>query len=189
MRRPRTGGGTRAVLLAVLLLAGCGVPVDEQPRAVEPPFGPPAAPTVSTPAGRVAQEFCLVRGDRLVRVVRQVDDPGGVDVQLRRLLAGPTAAERHAGLGTALPGALSATGARLVDGRAEVDVAPSEVDSGRSDEVLAYGQIVCTLDGRSDVAGVSFLLRGRPLGVPRADGSLSSGPLTAADYTALTSPN
>ncbi|WP_328347660.1 GerMN domain-containing protein [Micromonospora sp. NBC_00421] len=176
-------------VVAVLVVAGCGVPVDERPRAVEPPFGPPAAPAASSAPGRVGQAFCLVRDGRLARTVRQVDAVGGVDGQLRRLLAGPTRAERAAGFGTALPGAVHVLGARLVDGRAQVEVEPLGEESGRSDEVLAYGQIVCTLDGRSDVSGVSFLLRGRPLEVPRADGSLSSGPLTAADYPAVTGPD
>uniref|UniRef100_UPI00188EF3F9 GerMN domain-containing protein n=1 Tax=Micromonospora sp. S-DT3-3-22 TaxID=2755359 RepID=UPI00188EF3F9 len=160
-----------------------------RPRAVEPPFGPPAAPAASSAPGRVEQAFCLVRGGQLVRTVRQVDAAGGVDGHLRRLLAGPTRAERAVGFGTALPGAVHVLGARLVDGRAQVEVEPPGEESGRSDEVLAYGQIVCTLDSRSDVAGVSFLLRGRPLEVPRADGSLSVGPLTAADYPALTGPD
>ncbi|MEV4843205.1 GerMN domain-containing protein [Micromonospora matsumotoense] len=176
-------------VVALLLLAGCGVPADEQPRAVEPPFGPPAAPAASSAPGRVEQAFCLVRAGRLVRVLRQVEAAGGVDGHLRRLLAGPDNAERVAGFGTALPGAVHVLGARLVDGRAQVEVAPLGEESGRSDEVLAYGQIVCTLDSRPDVAGVSFLLRGRPLEVPRADGSLSSGPLTAADYPAVTGPD
>ncbi|GHJ07533.1 hypothetical protein TPA0907_19000 [Micromonospora humidisoli] len=178
-----------AVLVAALLLAGCGVPADERPRAVQPPFGPPAAPAASSAPGRVEQAFCLVRGGQLVRTVRQVDAAGGVDGHLRRLLEGPTRAERAVGLGTALPGAVHVLGVRVVDGRAQVEVEPPGEESGRSDEVLAYGQIVCTLDSRSDVAGVSFLLRGRPLEVPRADGSLSAGPLTAADYPALTGPD
>ncbi|KWV32751.1 hypothetical protein AWV63_10835 [Micromonospora rifamycinica] len=176
-------------VVALLLPAGCGVPVDDRPRGVEPPFGPPAAPAASSVPGRVEQAFCLVRDGRLVRTVRQVDAAGGVDGHLRRLLAGPTQAERAAGLGTALPGAVHVLGARLVDGRAHVEVEPLGEESGRSDEVLAYGQIVCTLDSRADVSGVSFLLRGGPLEVPRADGSLSAGPLTAADYPAVTGPD
>ncbi|MEV4482677.1 GerMN domain-containing protein [Micromonospora coxensis] len=184
---------TASALLALLALGpvGCGVPAEDRPRGVRPPPGvglPPAA-AASPAAGRVAQPICLVRDDRLVRVVRQVDVAGDVDLHLRRLLAGASSAERESGLGSALPGAVGVTGARLVDGRAEVAVAPPRDESGRADEVLAYGQVVCTLDARDDVSGVSFVRDGRPLGVPRADGSLSPGPLTAADYAALTVPS
>ncbi|MBM0224706.1 hypothetical protein JNW87_03160 [Micromonospora sp. ATA51] len=41
---------------------------------------------------------------------------------------------------------------------------------------------------RDDIDTVAFTRRGQPLGVPRADGSLSEQPLTAAEYTALTVP-
>ncbi|WP_425412613.1 GerMN domain-containing protein [Micromonospora halophytica] len=182
-----------SALLAVLalVLAGCGVSAEDRPRGVRPPPGvvmPPPVTAASPATGRVAQPIWLVRDDRLVRVVRQVDVAGDVDLHLRRLLAGASSVEREAGLGSALPGAVGVTGARLVDGRAEVSVAPPPEESGRTDEVLAYGQVVCTLDARDDVSGVSFVRDGRPLGVPRADGSLSPGPLTAADYAALTVP-
>ncbi|WP_091461229.1 hypothetical protein [Micromonospora inyonensis] len=40
----------------------------------------------------------------------------------------------------------------------------------------------------ADVDRVTFVQGGQRLGVPRTDGSLSTGPLTAADYTAMVSP-
>jgi hypothetical protein len=53
----------------------------------------------------------------------------------------------------------------------------------RSDEVLAYGQMVCALTSQgADVGTVSFASGGQPLAVPRADGSLVAGALTIADY-------
>ncbi|TDC76348.1 hypothetical protein E1193_24065 [Micromonospora sp. KC606] len=176
------------VLLGALALAGCGVPAEDEPRAIRTPVGVgmPPPTTVGPESGRVTQPLCLARDGRLVRVVRQVDVAGDVELHLRRLLAGPSPAEQARGLGSALPGAVDITGGRLVDGRAEVGVAPPDDESGRTDEVLAYGQIVCTLDARDDVNGVSFVREGRPLAVPRADGSLFPGPLTAADYAAVT---
>ncbi|WP_117669157.1 GerMN domain-containing protein [Micromonospora sp. MW-13] len=183
-------GVVPALLAGLLVLASaCGVPAEDRPRAVEVPPGPfpsPATAGSTAPTGRVTQTLCFVRDDRLVPVLRRVDRAPGADAQLRDLLAGPTAVERDVGLTSALPGAMSAAVADVVGGLARVTVGQTGDDTGRSDEVLAFGQIVCTLAARDDVTTVSFLRGGRPLGVPRADGSLSAQPLTAADYLSLT---
>ncbi|MGW4500304.1 GerMN domain-containing protein [Micromonospora sp. NPDC004336] len=177
------------------MLAGCGVPSEDTPRAVTPPPGPfPTAggvvttPTPTLTAGRATEVLCFVRDDRLVRVARRVDGTPTVDAQLQHLLAGPDAAERDSGLSTALPGAVATAAARHLGTEAEVDVGETGDETGRSDEVLAFGQIVCTLTARSDVDTVEFLRGGAPLGVPRADGSLSRRPLTVADYADLVVP-
>ncbi|MDH6463718.1 hypothetical protein M2302_003915 [Micromonospora sp. A200] len=75
----------------------------------------------------------------------------------------------------------------LAGSQAQVAVNEAADDAGRSDEVLAYGQIVCTLTSRHEVTTVAFLRDGAPLGVPRADGSLAVQPLTRADYAPLIS--
>lgn len=176
-----------AVAMLLVLLAGCGVPTDDQPRAVEAPYGPFPTPStaVSDPAGRFTEALYFVRDDRLVLVRRRLDVLPTVDQHLEHLLAGPNEAERAEGLATALFGAVTVAGIRLTETRAEVDVPSVAEGAGRSDEVFAFGQIVCTLTARPEVDSVSFLRDGAPLGVPRADGSLSSGPLTAADYVEL----
>ncbi|SCE98925.1 GerMN domain-containing protein [Micromonospora mirobrigensis] len=177
-----------AALLTVALLAGCGVPVDDRPRPVQAPPGPfPTAGTgsPSVAAGPVDETLCFVRDDGLDTVVRQVQALPALDVHLQRLLAGPDGPERDRGLATALPGTLTVTGARLAGRLAEVTVQPVGEEIGRSDEILAYGQIVCTLTARGDVDRVSFRRGDRPLEVPKADGSLSREPLTGADYRPL----
>ncbi|GAA0369894.1 hypothetical protein GCM10009541_10510 [Micromonospora gifhornensis] len=186
-------GGRRVhVAVAALLLAvvtACGVPGEDRPRAVTPPPGPfpPTATVAPTTAetGAVTEVLYFSREDRLVPVIRRIDEVPTVDVQLRDLLAGPTHTERDDGLTNALTGALSNAEVELVDGQARVTVTPTVADTGRTDEMLAYGQIVCTLTARADVDAVIFLRDGAPLSVPRGDHSLSSDPLTAADYAVL----
>ncbi|MFI7609327.1 GerMN domain-containing protein [Micromonospora sp. NPDC049366] len=171
-----------------ILLSGCGVPTDDVPRAVEVPPGPFPTPVTAGPTatgGRVDQTLCYVRDDRIDRVVRRTDTLPGVEEHLRQLLAGPRAQERDRGVSSALPGTIAVAGARLDGTVAEVDVRPAGEETGRSDEVLAFGQLVCTLTSRGDVTGVSFRRAGQPLDVPRADGSLTQGPLTTADYAPL----
>ncbi|MEV4199890.1 GerMN domain-containing protein [Micromonospora globbae] len=176
------------LLLAVLALGGCGVPVDDAPRPVAQPPGPfptPATASPTTASGRVEETLCFVRDDKLGRTVRRVDVLPSVEVQLQHLLAGPTEKERQAGLTSALPGTVVVAGARVNGALAEVDVRAAGEETGRSDEVFAFGQIVCTLTARDDVDRVSFRRDGRPLDVPRADGSFSRDPLTVADYAPL----
>lgn len=188
---------TRLLLLLPLLAAGgllgggCGVPAEDEARAVRPPRGPfPTVAAVGTtaPAGSEEEVLYFVRDNRLVPVVRRVDWTPTVDGQLQRLLAGPTAEERDQGLTSALPGAVSTATARQIGARAEVEVPDPGEEAGRSDGVLAFGQIVRTLASRDDVETVAFTQRGRPLGIPRGDGSLSEQPLTATDYAALVAP-
>ncbi|WP_327004118.1 GerMN domain-containing protein [Dactylosporangium sp. NBC_01737] len=116
-------------------------------------------------------------------VERRVGSTADVAALLGDLVAGPTDAERDEGLSSALTGTDLIAGVRLVAGTAEVSFRPQA--GGRTDDILAIGQIVCTLDARTDVDTVRFLLDGQVLKVPRADGSLTELPLTSADYRAL----
>lgn len=172
----------------VALLAGCGVPTEHAPRVVEPPPGPFLAPESAgstAPAGPATETICLVRDNQIIPVLRRIDRSPTVQEQLRHLLAGPTATERDTGLTSALPGAITAASATVTGTQAQVTVDDLGDDTGRSDEVLAFGQIVCTLTSRADITTVAFQRDGTPLGVPRADGSLSTRPLARTDYTPL----
>lgn len=182
-----------ATLLAAVLWAagGCGVPIDAEPHAVEAPPGPfpglasggPVAPGVA------AERLCLVRNNVLAAVTRSVPAQLPVDQHLQLLVQGPNEAERAAGYTSALTGGATVRRVTQARGVVTVDLAERPEDAGRSDDVLAYGQLVCTLTTRPSVAAVVFTNDGEPLGVPRADGSLSSGPLTAADYARLLVPD
>jgi len=170
-------------LLAVLLAGGCGVPLDSAPRNVSDarvPYrtGPPAEG-----AGRAVERLCFVRSGWLVRVVRRVPAVRPPQQQLGDLLAGPTAEESTAGLSSALSTATGVT-MTMAAGRATVEVGPRDTGP-RSDDVLAFGQIVCTLTSQLQVGTVSFTSDRKPLSVPRADGSLATTPVTIADYVSL----
>lgn len=188
-------GRRRTALVAVsglLALAGCGVSGERHPREVTPPQGP--FPALSSPApavtetGALIERLCYVRDGTLVVVDRRVRTPGAPREQIKLLLDGPIDAERDAGLSSTLTGVNVVTDVRVAGGEATVEVGERPAGTGRNDEVLAFGQIVCTLVSRPDVDRVTFVQDGARLGVPRADGSLSTGPLTAADYAAMTSP-
>ena len=174
---------------AVVLLGGCGVRAQSEPHGVDLPRHPLTTPGAgaTVPVGEVAQVVCLVRDGRLVQTVRRTPTYPGVQAQLDSLVAGPTQAERTAGLGSALS-SVALIGRLLAGAEATVEVPDVEEGNARNDEILAYGQIVCTLTARDDVGAVVFTRGGQPLDVPRSDGTLTGGPLRSSDYADLLAP-
>ncbi|GAA2597207.1 hypothetical protein GCM10010435_90610 [Winogradskya consettensis] len=173
------------VVLLALTLAGCGVPLDSSPRSIETPGRIDASGNpVPDEAGSAVLRLYLVRDGRLVRVPRRVTTVLGPRQQLAILLAGPTAEESADGLTSALT-TMTVTDVDLLDRRATITIGDRPDQLVRSDEVLAFGQIVCTLTSQTEVGTVSFISGGEPLRVPRADGSLADGALTIADYNGL----
>jgi spore germination protein GerM len=178
-----------ALMLALagcgLALAGCGVPADSQPRDIANPLTRNSGQPGAVSAGTSIVRIYLVRDGRLVRVAHRVPSPLPPRGQLDELLKGPTATDSGNGLTSALS-TTDVLDVTVTDRRATVDIGSQSAQGARSDETLAYGQIVCTLTSQgADVGTVQFLSDGMPLAVPRADGSLSDAPLTIADYSGL----
>jgi hypothetical protein len=173
------------VLLLAFALAGCGVPRDSRPRDIDDPQARGSAGPLAADAGTAIVRLYLVRSGRLVRVIRRVPSAQPPSGQLRELLKGPTASESADGLTSALS-TMDVLGMTIINRRATVSIAMPTEQGARSDEVLAYGQIVCTLTSQgAEVGTVSFVTGSKPLAVPRADGSLADGSLTIADYAGL----
>jgi hypothetical protein len=178
-------------LLSVLLLllvfapAGCGVPLDSAPRAIDGPQAHNSGDQVAADTGTAVVRLYLVRDGRLVRVIRRTSTARSPNGQLQDLLRGPTSAESADGLTSALT-TMNVVSMTVTNRRATVIIGVRTNQGARSDEVLAFGQIVCTLTSQgADVGTVSFLSGGMPLAVPRADGSLADSGLTIADYAGL----
>lgn len=172
-------------LTTTLMAAACGVPVDDQPRNLE--RSQPSGSNTPAPDryGTAIERLYLVREGELARAVRRVPSLPTPQQMLTDLLAGPTRAEQQDGLTSALT-TTQITGITVTQRRATVAVAQPPDHGARTDEMLAYGQIVCTLTSQgAEVGTVSFTRDGNPLGVPRGDGSLSTAPLTIADYATL----
>ena len=100
-------------LLACLLVAGCGVTDEEDPRALDraaAPFRVFATLAPAQPEGEVQTELFLVRDGRIEAVRREVPLPGSAQQVLQQLFDGPTEAESAGGLSTSLPSGLRAQG-------------------------------------------------------------------------------
>ena len=174
-----------ALLAAVLLLAGCGVPSDERPRALDPDDAPfsfyEEKPAVAEGPGQVALYF--VRGNRVVLQRRPVEESTSIDEVLELLLEGPTPQEIEGGTGTALPPGLTVE--ELTVGSNGVAVVSLDGGTQIGTSPLAFAQIVATLTAPGRADAVRFRVDGEDVPALRGDGTPTSAPVTRDDYRDL----
>lgn len=179
-----------ATALALLLPLGaaCGVPNDDEPRALDPREAPFRVFEDVTPApagdGRVALYF--VRDDLVVLQTRAVERSTTIDELLDLLLEGPTPDEVAAGTRSALPSSFAVEEVDVgPDGIAVVTLGGGTAQVGPSP--LGFAQVVATLTAPGRARAVRFRLDGQDLPVPRGDGLLTTDPLDRSDYAELLS--
>lgn len=180
------------VLALTAVLSACGVPSDGRPRplaANEVPFEllTPTSSTSTTDLRVAVEEILvhLVEGDHLVTVERQVLAPPVLFRRMTALLQGVQAEEAALGLRTAVPVDTRLRKVGVEQGVATINVSSDLVGAGGQEQVLAVAQLVFTATETSGVEGVRFQLEGRPIEVPRGDGTLTAAPLRRADFPAL----
>ncbi len=179
-----------AALLVVAGLAGCGIQPESSPTAIDRPFQPTTSPTSApNPAGTIRETLYLVRDGMLVAVTRHVSRPPTVESLLAELYGAPSDTERESGLTSALLGTNPVAAVHQIGTQVVIELAAPVAGSPRTDDQLAFGQIVCTLTSLPDVNTVMFTHNQQPIGVPRGDGSVSTVALTSADYTTMMAPN
>lgn len=180
-----------ALLAALVLATGCGVPRDEAPRALDPsvaPFQAYVPEAAAEPQGDRPVGVYLVRADRLQRTERRIETPVSPERVLAQLLEGPTSQELMAGLTTAIPASVTIEAIELQSDIAVVSLAGLQQEQVRSDQLTAFAQIVATLDELAGIEGVRFRSGNTDLEVPRGDSSLTDSPLKLDDYTELLLP-
>jgi hypothetical protein len=186
----------RTAAAALLLLAvSCGVSTDSGPRTLPRSAVPfdllkPTSTVRRTAPVAVTTEVpvYLVGGQRLVVVRRLVESPPSLFRALESLLAGPTAEEAGMGLRSAVTNQTRLLSVRVQSGVATIDLGGEFATIGGQDQILAVAQLVYTATGAKGVFGVKLSLDGRPVEVPRGDGTLSDQPLKPADYAGLVTP-
>jgi spore germination protein GerM len=184
--------GWTAIGACGLVLAGCAIESQGRAREIPDdgvPYGlldPDAAAVVPQPIGQ-AVELCLLQGDALVPVERAVDPPASL-IDVARALAKVTEVEAAAALRTSIVAADEIVGVRQAAGVATVDLAAEASQRLTADPLATVAQLVCTLTRQPGVGLVRFTVADVPAEVPRADGSLSSGPVSADDYSGLLAP-
>lgn len=180
---------TLAAMAVVGLLAGCGIPRDDEPRALDPARAPvgalPRASSVPEPVGNDRVALYFIRDGLVAPATRPVPQSTSVEPLLELLFAGPTSTEQAAGTSSLIPASLSVVSVRQQGSTVVVTLGGSE--GLVRPQVLAFAQIVATLTP-DRATGVRFRLDGADLAVPRSDGSLTDAPVSRADYASLLAP-
>lgn len=188
-RRPvRALAAALAALALAAALAACGVAAEPEAHRIEPgdvPFGllDDEATTTVVEEGRTSEVY-LVSTDRLVAVDRSIAGDAELADLLEQVIAGPTEVEQSLGITTAVPAGTLAN----VDssrGVATVDLNASFGDIRSGEQIFALGQIVYTLTGQPGIGAVRFTVDGQEIAIPLADGTLTDGPLSRDDFTAI----
>lgn len=189
MRLPRSPLLT--VSAALLLVAACG---GSSTPSAQPTTAPPSATAASvaptTAAVRGTRVYFLQR-EKVVSVYRDVPVSGGAvaSASVRALLAGPTAAERAAGLSSAVPPSTSLRGVAISAGTADVDLSRAYESGGGSLSMSArLMQVVFTLTQFPTVQRVTWRLDGKPVKVFGGEGIVLDRPATRAQYAAFLPP-
>ena len=176
-------------LVLLVSVGGCTVNADRTVQHIDDdsiPFGllDPSAPVVIPVAGGRLVPVCLLEGDKLVEVQRQLADEASLE-DVARAVGALTDAEAARGLTTALSGPEEIRSVALRAGIARVDLAKSSDQAPTGDPLATVAQLVCTLTAQPGVGSVAFSVNETPIEVPTADGSLTDGPVTRDDYTPL----
>jgi hypothetical protein len=176
-------------LLVLLACVGCGVHTQSSPTSLGDDnvrVGPAPAVTAPPKTATDRAELCFFSGDHLVTIVRTLPAPFSPHRALEAL-EGRAGTALPVGIRTAIRGRYIAAADDTVAARgiARVDLSTDFVQRSASDQVLALAQIVCTLTQLPGVGQIRFTLHGDRVDVPRADGSLTSEPVSRFDYRAL----
>ncbi len=183
-------GALGCAVALVGTLGACGVSAQSGPKTIaraDVPFdlarrAQTMPPTTST-NGPYSYDLYFVSGERLRPVTRTAKSQPSATTTLRELLRGPDQSESEEGLRTVLAPDVSVQQVKVVHGLATVALDDTEASRISNDErALGIAQLVYTATAIPGVARVRFEVGGSSTEVPRGDGSLSSRPVTRADY-------
>ena len=173
-----------ALLVAALLLTGCGVRPDDRPEPVTTAAAPPSDTGNGSPAAGPRLTVFFVRGTDLAPVERRTRATTTADA-IAQLVEGPTRAEVATGIRTALPPEVVGVDEVLPDDVTTVSVTRGFTGITGGNQLLAVAQIVWTLTDLPTVTTVRFVVEGAPVEVP-TDGGLTDRAVGRDDYRSVT---
>ncbi|MGE5689368.1 MAG: GerMN domain-containing protein [Pseudomonadota bacterium] len=134
--------------------------------------------TTGTTSNRVGVKVYFLRGEQLGVAAREADTLAVARAAAEALLAGPTVAERAAGLGTAIPRGTRLLGLSVANGTVTVDLSGEFDDGGGSASMLGrVAEIVATLTQFPGFERVAFRLDGEPVEAIGGEGVVVDPPI------------
>ena len=134
--------------------------------------------TTGTTSNRVGVKVYFLRGEQLGVAAREADTLAVARAAAEALLAGPTVAERAAGLGTAIPRGTRLLGLSVANGTVTVDLSGEFDDGGGSASMLGrVAEIVATLTQFPGFERVAFRLDGEPVEAIGGEGVVVDRPI------------
>lgn len=177
------------VSLAMLLVSGCGIQNDDEPRSIDDSNRPDFvantsnAPISSSGSDRIylLAPSTQTEGNRLRAAARDVGD--SARQRLQSLFSPLSVTESIDRLTTAIPDGLQLNSAVLrSDGTLAVDVTDELLSLSINALIDAVAQIVFTASEVSEVQQIELLVNGRARQWPASDGELQAQALTVYDY-------
>jgi spore germination protein GerM len=197
--RPLAGSGLVAVVVLAAVVAACGVPTDDKPRAISREQAPDldeGEQGTSVAVTDTATLF-LTRGDGAVRYLAPLEEqvpvgPSAIGASpataLETLLSyTPSETLRTEGFASRIPpDTVLASTPELDDHGVLVVDLNSNINNVQGDgSRLAFGQMVCTADTFEEVQAVRFEVEGEPRAAPKGDGESTDEPLACTSYANL----
>ena len=180
------------ILLAPIVLVGCGVPTDDTPRAVateDIPDALVATPTTTTMAVvgvRGDLYFLETQDDRNVLSLEQVTLDNNLPETALDALVATVPEDLPEGVATFIPPETTIVDTELDDGILTVHLSSEFGTVSGEPRIQAVAQLVYTaMPDAGPVDGVLFTVDGELIAVPDTDGSDIDGPADRDDYSAL----
>ncbi len=179
--RPAALGAAAAAVALVAGLVGCGVPLDEQPRAISQTTAVVAdtTPTTAAPSGAPTVAVYFLNDERLQAEEYRVEGEVTLGKALNFVLA-PPPEDASDELSTSVPPGTELRGVQVDDGLAAIDLSSEMNALTGSTQKEAFAQIVFTALGFDEVQQVRFLIDGKAIDAPTDDGNLAV--VSADDY-------
>lgn len=186
------------VLVAVLLTAGCGVPVDGEATeldSIRPEYRSSttlASGSTIQPGGEsrgfVGVIAYFVRDEKLVGRANVLPSTFTVGDLLDLLALGPRETDRELGVRSGLDSRRDLVANWNLSGRnLTVELASSLGELPGSEQLLIVGQVTLTLTANLAIDGVYYQQAGSPVAVPGAEGQPLTGLIHRSDYSGLLS--
>jgi hypothetical protein len=184
LTRSRTQRAVASLAAAVLLVTGCGVPLQDDPALLQERPEPDVS--TSAPGGMRTVRIYLIRDGRLQPAMRATDDTS-IRSRLELLAEGPSAAEEADAATTAVaPGDFAAEMApsSRSPGSVTINVPVQFTQIDGDLQLLATAQLVWTVTEPEPRGLVRMTFKGEPIELP-TDQGLTGGPVRRSDFASV----